>query len=54
MMTKEQHIKYWVDIAADDWRRKEILFNANDYVFCVSEQLEKVEEVRICLLKMLQ
>jgi len=45
MMTKEQHIKYWVDIAGDDWRRKEILFNADDYVFCLylaHQTLEKL------------
>jgi HEPN domain-containing protein len=35
MMTKEQHIEYWVDIATDDWSRKELLYNANDYVFCL-------------------
>jgi HEPN domain-containing protein len=45
MMTKEQHINYWVEIAADDWTRKEILFNANDYVFCLylaHQALEKL------------
>ena len=45
MMTKEQHINYWVDIAGDDWRRKEILFNASDYVFCLylaHQTLEKL------------
>ena len=45
MMTKEQHIKYWMDIAEDDWARKELLFNANDYVFCLylaHQTLEKL------------
>jgi len=45
MMTKEQHIAYWVDIAGDDWKRKELLFNANDYVFCLylaHQTLEKL------------
>ena len=45
MMTKEQHIAYWVNIADDDWRRKELLFNANDYVFSLylaHQTLEKL------------
>ena len=45
MMTKEQHIKYWVDIAEDDWKRKELLFSADDYVFCLylaHQTLEKL------------
>jgi len=45
MMTKEQHIAYWVDIAYDDWKRQELLFNANDYVFCLylaHQTLEKL------------
>ena len=44
-MTKEQHIAYWVDIAGDDWKRKELLFNADDYVFCLylaHQTLEKL------------
>ena len=51
MMTKEQHIAYWVDTAGDDWRRKELIFDAKDYT---CEQLEKLKEVRQCLLAMLQ
>jgi len=35
MMTKEQHIKYWMDIAGEDWTRKELLFNASDYIYCL-------------------
>jgi len=45
MLTKEQHIKYWTDTAEDDWKRKELHFNAGDYVFCLyltHQTLEKL------------
>jgi len=35
MMTKEQHINYWVDIAQYDWTGAEHAFNARDYVHCL-------------------
>ena len=53
MMTKEEHIEYWINTAGDDWRRKELLFNANDYVFCLYlahqtlEKLAKANWVRV-------
>ena len=52
MMTKKQHIAYWLDTAGDDWKRQELLFNANDYVFCLYlahltlEKLAKANWVR--------
>jgi len=54
MMTKEQHITYWVNSAQYDWEGAE-----NDmYKVCTKDytaiQLEKAKEVRQCLLKMLQ
>ena len=45
MLTKEQYIKYWIDTAEDDWKRKELHFNASDYVFCLyltHQTLEKL------------
>ena len=42
---KRTHIAYWVNIASDDWKRKELLFNANDYVYCLylaHQTLEKL------------
>jgi len=45
MMTKEEHIKHWKDIAEDDWKRKQLHFDAEDYVFCLylaHQTLEKL------------
>ena len=30
MMTKEQHIAYWVNTAEDDWGAVDVIFNFQD------------------------
>ena len=32
MMTKEQHIDYWINTAEDDWGSVELLFNGKKYL----------------------
>jgi hypothetical protein len=48
-MSKQQHIDYWINTAEDDWGSVELLFNGKKYL-----QLNKVKEIRKCLLGMLQ
>jgi len=35
MLTKEQHIDYWVNTAEDDWGSVEVLFNGKKYLQCL-------------------
>ena len=35
MMTKEEHIKYWVDTAQYDWTGTEHAFGTKDYMHCL-------------------
>ena len=35
MMTKEDHIKYWVDTAQYDWTGVEHAFGIKDYMHCL-------------------
>jgi len=52
MMTKEQHINYWVDTAQNDWVTVESLFDAKRYLHClfwahlVLEKLAKAHWVK--------
>jgi len=52
MMTKEQHIKHWVDSAQYDWSGAEDAFNTKHYVHClfwahlVLEKLAKAHWVK--------
>ena len=32
MMTKQQHIEYWINTAEDDWDSVEVLFNGKKYL----------------------
>jgi HEPN domain-containing protein len=32
MMTKQEHIDYWVNTAAEDWDTVEVLFNGKKYL----------------------
>ena len=34
-MTKQDHIAYWTDLAARDWKVAQNLFASKDYVFCL-------------------
>ena len=51
MMTKQQHVEYWINTAIDDWGNE-------IYKVCTKQfteiQLDKVKETRKCLLEMLQ
>ena len=31
-MTKQQHVDYWINTAADDWESVEVLFNGKKYL----------------------
>jgi HEPN domain-containing protein len=52
MMTKEEHIKYWVDTAQKDWKAAECMFDTKNYMHClvwahlVLEKLSKAHWVR--------
>ena len=52
MMTKEQHIKYWVDTAEYDWAGADVAFKAGRYLHClfwahlVLEKLAKAHWVK--------
>ena len=52
MMTKKQHIDYWIDTAQYDWTGAEEAFNAKRYVHClfwahlVLEKLAKAHWVK--------
>jgi len=52
MMTKEQHINYWVDTAQNDWVTVEAMFSTERYMHClfwahlVLEKLAKANWVR--------
>jgi HEPN domain-containing protein len=52
MMTKEQHINYWVDTAQQDWIAVESMFNTRNYLHClfwahlVLEKLAKAHWVK--------
>ena len=52
MMTKEEHIKYWIDTAQYDWEGTEDAFNAKRYLHClfwahlVLEKLAKAHWVK--------
>jgi len=35
MLTKQQHIDYWVNTAEDDWGSVELLFNGKKYLHCL-------------------
>ena len=54
MMTKQQHIDYWVNTAAEDWITVEILFDTKRYSHClfwahlVLEKLAKAHWVKNC------
>ena len=44
-MTKEEHIKYWVETSEKDFQRAELLFREKDFVFalfCLHLVLEKL------------
>ena len=44
-MTKEEHIKYWVETSEKDFQRAELLFREKDFVFalfCLHLVLEKM------------
>ena len=51
-MTKEDHIKYWVDTARKDWKTVQVLFAEKCYMHClfwahlVLEKLAKAHWVR--------
>jgi hypothetical protein len=32
MMTKQQHVEYWINTAEDDWDSVEVLFNGKKYL----------------------
>ena len=56
-MTKKQHIDFWIDTAQYDWTGADEAFNAKRYVHCLFWAhlvLEKVKEIRQCLIEMLQ
>lgn len=45
MMTKEEHIEYWLKNAKRDWKRAELCLNSKDHVFalfCAHLCLEKI------------
>jgi len=52
MMTKEEHIKYWVDTAGNDWKVTGDTFDAKNYMHCLFwahltlEKLAKAHWVR--------
>jgi HEPN domain-containing protein len=52
MMTKKQHIDYWINTAEDDWITVEILFSTKRYTHClfwahlVLEKLAKAHWVK--------
>ena len=52
MMTKEQHIAYWVDTAQKDWTATESMFDTKNYLHClfwahlVLEKLAKAHWVK--------
>ena len=52
MMTKQQHIDYWVNTAKEDWESVELLFNGKKYLHClfwahlVLEKLAKAHWVK--------
>ncbi len=35
MLTKDQHITYWQDSAAEDWETSGVLLNGKRYAFCL-------------------
>jgi HEPN domain-containing protein len=35
MMTKEQHVEYWVNTAEEDWITVDIMFNTKRYLHCL-------------------
>ena len=52
MMTKEEHINYWLDTAQKDWIAVESMFNTKNYLHClfwahlVLEKLAKAHWVK--------
>ena len=34
-MTKDEHIKYWIDIAEKDWDIAQKLYSTKDFVYCL-------------------
>jgi HEPN domain-containing protein len=34
-MTKNDHIKYWIDTSEKDWNVVQVLFDNNSYVYCL-------------------
>jgi HEPN domain-containing protein len=52
MLTKEQHINYWIDTAQKDWMAVESMFKAKHYLHClfwahlVLEKLAKAHWVK--------
>ena len=52
-MTKEEYIKYWIEIAEKDWNILWKLYSSKDYLYClffghlVIEKLSKALWVKI-------